>query len=87
MSRSVWKGPFVNAKLLSMIKKKEYAKKSVIKLWSKNSCILPEFIGFVFNVYNGSKFINIVISEPMIGKKIGEFIETRKFIKHASNKK
>ena len=78
MSRSVWKGPFVDSYVL---KKAEAARESgrneVIKIWSRRSTILPQFVGLTFGVYNGRKHIPVMISEDMIGQKFGEFIEKR----------
>ncbi|GIW66418.1 MAG: 30S ribosomal protein S19 [Candidatus Parcubacteria bacterium] len=87
MSRSIKKGPFVHPKLLSKIKKLlelplEMRDKYPIKTWSRDSIILPEMIGMVFEVYNGKQFIPVKIVEDMVGHKLGEFSPTRKFIKH-----
>tara|TARA_Y100000590_G_scaffold296919_1_gene334564 strand:- start:339 stop:659 length:321 start_codon:yes stop_codon:yes gene_type:complete len=83
MSRSVWKGPFVDP---SLIKKVERQKKSTdtkpIKTWSRKSTIIPDFVGTSFLIYNGKKFINITISEDMVGHKLGEFSPTRQFFGH-----
>ena len=83
MSRSVWKGPFVDT---YMIKKAEVVKSSgrndVIKTWSRRSTILPQFVGITFNVYNGKKFIPVIVSEEMVGHKLGEFAPTRTFKGH-----
>ena len=74
MARSVWKGPFVDQYIL---KKAEAARasgrKDVIKIWSRRSTILPQFVGLNFGVYNGQKFIPVLISEDMVGHKFGEF--------------
>jgi len=79
MSRSVWKGPFVDAYVL---KKAEAARESgrnndVIKIWSRRSTILPQFVGLTFGVYNGHKHIPVNVSEEMIGQKFGEYSPTR----------
>ena len=88
MSRSVWKGPFVDRYLL---KKAEVARGSgrndVIKIWSRRSTILPQFVGLTFGVYNGQKFVPVLITEDMIGHKFGEFSPTRTFYGHASDKR
>ncbi|MEX2617987.1 MAG: 30S ribosomal protein S19 [Alphaproteobacteria bacterium] len=88
MSRSVWKGPFVDRYLL---KKAEVARASgrndVIKIWSRRSTILPQFVGLTFGVYNGQKFVPVLITEDMIGHKFGEFSPTRTFYGHASDKR
>ena len=83
MSRSVWKGPFVDP---SLIKKVEQQKNkgtiTPIKTWSRKSTIIPEFIGTSFLIHNGKKFIPIKISEEMVGHKLGEFSPTRQFSGH-----
>ena len=89
MSRSVWKGPFVDVYL---IKKAEAVKSSgrndVIKTWSRRATILPEFVGLTFGVYNGQKFVTVTINEQMVGHKLGEFSPTRTFKGHtAADKK
>ena len=89
MSRSVWKGPFVD---MYLIKKAETVKSSgrndVIKTWSRRSTILPQFVGLTFGVYNGQKFVPVTVSEQMVGHKLGEFSPTRSFKGHtAADKK
>ena len=88
MSRSIWKGPFVDGYLL---KKAEVARNSgrndVIKTWSRRSTILPQFVGITFNVYNGKKFIPVLISEEMVGQKLGEYSPTRTYYGHTADKK
>lgn len=89
MARSVWKGPFVDGYLL---KKAEAARESgranrVIQIWSRRSTILPQFVGLTFGVYNGKKFIPVLVSEEMIGHKFGEFSPTRTYTGHGSDKK
>ena len=83
MSRSVWKGPFVDP---SLIKKIERQKKTMnmkpIKTWSRKSTIIPDFVGVSFLIYNGKKFIAITVSEDMVGHKFGEFVPTRQFFGH-----
>ncbi len=74
MARSVWKGPFVDGYLL---KKAEAARASgrheMIKIWSRRSTILPQFVGLTFGVYNGQKHIPVLVTEEMVGHKFGEF--------------
>ena len=83
MSRSVWKGPFVDPSLLKKVEKlKLQANPIPIKTWSRKSTIIPEFIGVSFLIYNGKKFIPIKISEEMVGHKLGEFSPTRQFHGH-----
>ena len=88
MSRSVWKGPFVD---LNVLKKAEAAQESgaraPIKTWSRRSTILPSFVGLTFSVYNGRKFIPVSVNEDMVGMKLGEFAPTRTFNGHAADKK
>ncbi len=88
MSRSVWKGPFVDGYLL---KKAEVARAStrndVIKTWSRRSTILPQFVGITFGVYNGHKFLPVLVTEDMVGHKFGEFSPTRTYYGHAADKK
>ena len=88
MSRSVWKGPFVD---MYLIKKAQAVKNSgrndVIKTWSRRSTILPQFVGITFNVYNGKKFIPVLISEEMVGQKLGEYSPTRTYYGHTADKK
>jgi small subunit ribosomal protein S19 len=88
VARSVWKGPFVDGYLL---KKAETARssgrKEPIKTWSRRSTILPQFVGLTFNVYNGRKFIPVLVTETMVGHKLGEFSPTRTFHGHSGDKK
>ena len=89
MSRSVWKGPFVDPSLIKKVEKQKTGGISApIKTWSRKSTIIPEFIGISFLIHNGKKFIPIKISEEMVGHKLGEFSPTRQFIAHtAADKK
>lgn len=88
MARSVWKGPFVDSYLL---KKAEVARASgrndVIKTWSRRSTILPQFVGLTFGVYNGQKFIPVLVTENMVGQKFGEFSPTRSYFGHQADRK
>ena len=88
MARSVWKGPFIDGFLL---KKAEASRASgrneVIKTWSRRSTIIPQFVGLTFGVYNGHKFLPVLVTENMIGHKLGEFAPTRTFHGHAADKK
>ena len=88
MARSLWKGPFVDGYLL---KKAEVARTSarneVIKIWSRRSTILPQFVGLTFGVHNGQKHVPVSVSEEMVGMKFGEFAPTRSFPGHAADKK
>ena len=89
MSRSIWKGPFVDPSLIKKVEKQKTTGATVpIKTWSRKSTIIPEFIGTSFLIHNGKKFIPIKISEEMVGHKLGEFSPTRQFIAHtAADKK
>ena len=83
MSRSVWKGPFVEESLIKKVEKeKNNPNRKPIKTWSRKSTILPDFVGISFLIYNGKKFIPITISEDMVGHKLGEFAPTRQFAGH-----
>jgi small subunit ribosomal protein S19 len=88
VSRSVWKGPFVDRYLLKKAETvRESGRKEVIKTWSRRSTILPNFVGLTFGVHNGHKFIPVFVTEDMIGHKFGEFSLTRTFYGHAGEKK
>ena len=83
MSRSVWKGPFVDPSLLKKVENvKGQSNAAPIKTWSRKSTIIPEFVGHSFLIYNGKKFIPIKISDEMVGHKLGEFSPTRTFSGH-----
>ncbi|MBL4595763.1 MAG: 30S ribosomal protein S19 [Robiginitomaculum sp.] len=88
MSRSVWKGPFVDGYLLKKAEKsQEDPRKAAIKTWSRRSTILPQFVGLTFQVHNGRKFIPVVVTEDMIGHKLGEFSPTRTYHGHMADRK
>jgi small subunit ribosomal protein S19 len=88
MARSLKKGPFVDASLMNKVKKaNESEKKEVIKTWSRRSTIYPEFIGHTFAVHNGKEFVPVYVTEDMVGHKLGEFVQTRKFGGHGDDKK
>lgn len=83
MSRSSKKGPYVDEKLLIKIQRlKDSGKKEPIKTWARESQIPPEFVGYTFAVHNGRKFIEVFVSEAMIGHRLGEFSPTRTFHGH-----
>jgi len=88
MARSVKKGPFVDGYLL---KKAEAARastrKDVVKIWSRRSTILPQFVGITFGVHNGKKHVPVLVNEDMVGHKFGEFAPTRTFYGHTADKK
>jgi small subunit ribosomal protein S19 len=88
MARSVWKGPFLDGFLLKKAEKSRMSgRNEIIKIWSRRSTILPQFVGLTFGVYNGQKFIPVLVTDNMIGHKFGEFSPTRTFYGHASDKK
>ena len=83
MSRSTWKGPFVEKTLIKKAEKvQQSGKREVIKTWSRRSTIMPDFVGLTFGVFNGLKFIPVTITENMGGHKLGEFSPTRTFKGH-----
>ena len=83
MSRSIWKGPYVDPNLIKKVEKmKNLTNKKPIKTWARKSTIIPEFVGYSFLIHNGKKFIPIKISEDMVGHKLGEFSPTRQFSGH-----
>lgn len=89
MARSVWKGPFVERSLLKKVEDaRQSGKNMVIKTWSRRSTILPNFVGLTFGVHNGNKFVPVLVTDQMIGHKLGEFAPTRTFKGHtAADKK
>ena len=88
MARSLKKGPFVDPKLLKKIMAiNEGGKKKVIKTWSRQSMVSPNFVGHTIAVHNGNKFIPVFIYENMVGHKLGEFAPTRTFRLHSGDRK
>ena len=80
MTRSVWKGPFVDGYLLNKAEtSRGSGRNEIIKIWSRRSTILPQFVGLTFGVYNGRKFLPVQVNENMVGHKFGEFSPTRTF--------
>ncbi|MBQ0124960.1 MAG: 30S ribosomal protein S19 [Clostridiales bacterium] len=87
MSRSLKKGPFVEAKLFSRIAAmNEKGEKKVLKTWSRASVIFPEFVGHTIAVHDGRKHVPVYVTEDMIGHRLGEFAPTRTFKGHAGSK-
>lgn len=82
MTRSLKKGPYVYEKLLKKIEGKKPLETGPIKTWARDSQIAPEMIGFTFGVHNGREHIEVLVTEDMVGHRLGEFSLTRKFIKH-----
>ncbi len=88
MARSVWKGPFVDGYLLKKADKaREARSNAIIKIWSRRSTVLPQFVGLTFGVYNGQKHVPVLVSEDMVGHKFGEFSPTRAYYGHGADKK
>ena len=88
MARSVWKGPFVDRYLLGKAEKAHSGgRRDVIKTWSRRSTIMPKFVGLTFGVHNGQKHVPVLVSEDMVGHKLGEFAPTRSFFGHAADRK
>ena len=87
MSRSLKKGPFVEAKLFSRIEAmNEKGEKKVLKTWSRASTIFPEFVGHTIAVHDGRKHVPVYVTKDMVGHKLGEFAPTRTFKGHAGSK-
>ncbi len=82
MSRSSRKGPYIDQNLLKKISGSKPDPKNIIKTWSRDSEISPEMVGFAFGVHNGKNFITVVVNEDMVGHRLGEFSQTRKFVRH-----
>lgn len=83
MSRSLKKGPFIDAKLLKKVEQIEVSgRKKPIKTWCRASMIAPEFVGHTFMVHNGKLFVSVFVSENMVGHRLGEFSPTRGFKTH-----
>jgi len=88
MARSVWKGPFIDRHLLKKVEAtRNAARKEIIKTWSRRSTILPNMVGLTFGVHNGHKFVPVLVTDQMIGHKLGEFAPTRLFKGHGGDKK
>lgn len=82
MTRSIHKGPYVDPRVLKKVVGKRPEETGVIKTWIRRSDISPEMVGFTFGVYNGKTHLEVLITEDMVGHKLGEFSPTRKFIRH-----
>ena len=88
MARSVWKGPFVDGYLLKKAEAaRSSARKEIIRIWARRATILPQFVGLTFGVYNGQKFVPVLVTENMVGHKFGEFSPTRTYRGHGADKK
>ena len=87
MARSLRKGPFVDHHLMEKVQDASgNNKKQVIKTWSRRSTILPEFVGLTFAVHNGRKFVPVLVTDNMVGHRLGEFAPTRTFSGHSDKK-
>ena len=83
MGRSVKKGAFVDLKLVAKIEKaKRENSRKPIKTWSRSSMLTPDFVGLTLSVHNGKTFVNLYVTENMVGYKVGEFVHTRTFRSH-----
>ena len=82
MTRSLSKGPYIAERLLQKIEGKTPAQTGVIKTWYRSSSISPEMIGFTFGVHNGKVHVEVLVTEDMVGHRLGEFSPTRKFTRH-----
>lgn len=82
MTRSVKKGPYVDPKLLKKIEGKTPESAGVIKTWARRSDISPEMVGFTFGVHNGRQHIDVLVTDDMVGHKLGEFSPTKTFHRH-----
>lgn len=87
MSRSLKKGPFVDAKLAAKVAKLSKDDRTVIKTWARASTVTPDMVGRTIAVHNGRVHVPVSISENMVGHKLGEFSPTRKFRKHGGKEK
>jgi small subunit ribosomal protein S19 len=82
MSRSLKKGPYVDHKLLKKVSGKKPSSSGVVKTWARASQIAPEMVGFTFGVHNGKSFVEVLVSEEMVGHRLGEFSPTKTFRRH-----
>ena len=87
MSRSLKKGPFVDAKLAKKVAALQVGDRTITKTWARASTITPEMVGFTFAVHNGRVHVPVLVSENMVGHKLGEFALTRRFGGHSGNNK
>ena len=82
MTRSLSKGPYVDEKLLKKIEGKKPLETGVIKTWARRSQIAPEMVGFTFGVHNGKAHLDVLVTEDMVGHRLGEFSPSKKFLRH-----
>ena len=82
MSRSLYKGPYVDEKLLKKVAGKKPSDAATIKTWARASVIAPEMVGFTFGVHNGKVHVDVLVTEDMVGHRLGEFSPSKKFYRH-----
>ncbi len=82
MTRSLKKGPYVDERLMKKIEGKKPQDVGVVKTWARRSQIAPEMVGFTFGVHNGKDHVEVLVTEEMVGHRLGEFASTRKFVRH-----
>ncbi len=82
MSRSLKKGPYIDLKLMKKVSTGKASTSGVIKTWARRSQIAPEMVGFTFGVHNGKSHVEVLVSEDMVGHRLGEFSPTKKFVRH-----
>ncbi len=82
MARSLYKGPYVDEKLLRKVSGKKPQEAGTIKTWARSSQISPEMVGFTFGVHNGREHVAVFVTEEMVGHRLGEFSPTKKFVRH-----
>jgi len=82
MSRSSKKGPYIDEKLLKKVGRLKIGDRTVIKTWARASEVAPEMVGFTFGIHNGKNFVEVLMTEDMVGHKLGEFSPTKKFVRH-----
>lgn len=82
MSRSLKKGPYIDERILQKVRNRKPNDRNAIKTWSRACVIAPEMIGVTFAVHNGKDFLQVYVTEDMVGHRLGEFSPTRKFVRH-----
>jgi len=82
MTRSAKKGPYIDERLMKKIEGKKPQSTGSIKTWARAAQIAPEMVGFIFGVHNGKQHIDVLVTEDMVGHRLGEFSPTKKFLRH-----
>ena len=82
MARSLKKGPYIDENLQKRLKDRKQGDKTVLKTWARRATITPEMVGFIFDVHTGKDFVQVRVTEEMVGHKLGEFAATTKFSRH-----